>query len=69
MTVPDPGDLANIGADGRQLRLFIGVIACFFTFGQALLLTAFDMPLPLRVSVFVPAWITALCLLQVRGST
>ena len=69
MTVPDHGDLANIGPDGRQFRLFIGVIAFFFTFGLAALLTVPGMPLPLRVAVFVPAWISAISLLQAHGST
>ena len=69
MTAADSGDLANIGADGRQFRLFIGVIALFFTFGLAALLTVGGMPLPLRIAVFAPAWISAICLLQARGST
>lgn len=69
MTVPDHGDPANIGPDGKQFRLFIGAIAFFFTFGLALLLTVAGMPLPLRAAVFVPAWISALCLLQAHGST
>ena len=69
MTVSDHGDPANIGPDGRQFRVYIGVIAIFFTFGLAALLTVAGMPLPLRVTVFVPAWISALCLLQAHGST
>ena len=67
MTVPDDGDPANIGPDGKQFRLFIGVIAFFFTFGLAALLAG--MPLALRLAVFVPAWISTLSLLQAHGST
>ena len=66
MTAADT-DLANIEADGRQIRLFIGVIAFCFSFGLAALLAG--MPLALRLAVFVPAWISALSLLQAHGST
>ena len=66
MTTADT-DLANIEADGRQIRLFIGVIAFSFSFGLAALLAG--MPLALRLAVFVPAWISTLSLLQAHGST
>ena len=69
MTGPDAESPTNIGPDGQRFRLFIGVIAIFFTFGLAALLTVTAMPLPLRLAVFAPAWISAICLLQARGST
>jgi hypothetical protein len=62
-------DLANIEADGRQVRLFFGVIAFLFSLGLAALLAVADMPLALWIAVFVPAWISALSLLQAHGST
>ncbi len=59
----------NIGFDGQRFRLFIGVIMFFFTIGLAGLLTVTAMPLPIRLAVFLPAWISALFLLQAHGST
>ena len=48
-------------------HLILGVIAFCFSFGLAALLAG--MPLALRLAVFVPAWISALSLLQAHGST
>ena len=59
----------NIGLDGQRFRLFIGVIMFLFAIGLAGLLTVTDMPLPIRLAVFLPAWISALSLLQAHAST
>ena len=59
----------NIGFDGQRFRLFIGIIIFFFAIGLAGLLTVADMPLPIRLAVFLPAWISALSLLQAHAST
>ena len=59
----------NIGADGRRFRVFIGVIFVFFAMGFAGLPTVPVMPWPLRLTVLLPAWISAMCLLQAHTST
>ena len=57
----------NIGADGARFRAFFGVLFFFFTLGMMALLTVSGSPLALRFAVFLPAWISLLCLLQARA--
>lgn len=59
----------NIGADGVRFRMFFGILFFAFALMMMALLTVTDAPLPLRLTVFIPAWISALCLLQSKAST
>ena len=59
----------NIGADGRRFHVFIGVIFVFFAMAFAGLLTVTGMPWPLRLTVLLPAWISAMCLLPPHTTT
>ena len=60
---------ANITADGRRFRLFFGILLFFFSLGFMGLLTVSDFPLPVRVLVFIPAWMGMLFLFQAFTST
>lgn len=57
----------NIGADGARFRAFFGVLFLLFALGMMALLTVSGSPLALRFTVFLPAWIGLLCLLQARA--
>ena len=61
--------LHNIGEDGRRLRLFFGILLFFFSLGFTALVTVTEMPLVVRVVVFLPAWLSAVCLLQAYEAT
>ena len=61
--------VGNITADGKRFRLFFGVLLFLFCLGFMALFTVSDFPLPVRVLVFVPAWMGMLFLFQAFGST
>ena len=65
----DDASMRNIASDGVRIRAFFGVLFFVFALGMMALLTVVDAPLPLRLTVFVPAWISALSLLQARSRT
>ncbi len=62
-------DEHNIGADGIKIRTFFGVLFVVFAMGMMALLTVVGAPFALRMSVFFPAWISMLSLLQARQGT
>lgn len=59
----------NITADGVRIRAFFGVLFFVFALGMMALLTVVDAPIVIRTTVFIPAWISALSLLQARAGT
>lgn len=61
--------LCNIGQDGQRFRLFFGILLVIFSLFLAALLSVSAAPLPLRLVVFLPAWIAMLCVFQARAST
>ena len=60
---------SNITEDGRRFRLFFGILLFFFCLGFMGLFTVSDFPLPVRVIVFIPAWMCMLFLFQAFSST
>ena len=60
---------SNITADGRRFRLFFGILLFFFCLGFMGLFTVSDFPLPVRVIVFIPAWMAMIFLFQAFSST
>lgn len=60
---------SNITDDGQRFRLFFGILLFFFCLGAMGLLTVSDLPLPVRIIVFLPAWMCMLFLFQAFSST
>ena len=60
---------SNITTDGQRFRLFFGILLFFFCLGFIGLFTVSDFPLPMRVIVFIPAWMCFLFLFQAFSST
>ena len=56
----------NISADGARFRLFLAVLFLLFALGLTALLTVTGVPLALRLTVFVPLWISTFCLAESR---
>lgn len=67
MTAAPSADAGNIGPDGARFRAFFGALFFLFALGMMALLTVTNAPLALRFAVFLPAWISLLCLLQARA--
>ena len=60
---------ANIGADGVRFRGFFAALFFIFTLMMMALLTVSGAPVVLRLAIFVPAWISALCGFQAYNRT
>ena len=60
---------ANIGPDGVRFRMFFAVLFFCFTLMMTALLTVTGAPVPLRMFIFIPAWISALCTFQALSRT
>jgi hypothetical protein len=59
----------NIGDDGVKIRTFFGGLFFVFSLGMMALLTVVGAPIVVRMTVFLPAWLSALSLLQARAGT
>lgn len=57
----------NIGGDGARFRLFLGILFLLFALGLMALLTVTGVPLALRLTVFVPLWISTFTLAESRS--
>jgi hypothetical protein len=68
MTTDSPC-IPNIGPRERRRRMLMGIAMALLVAGAAGWLVASGAPRAWRVLVFVPAWIGALDVLQVRAST
>jgi len=66
---PNQACVANIGPTERRRRLVGGVSMLAVTVAAAGFLLWFDAPRLWRVSLFVPAWLGALGVFQVRAKT
>ena len=60
---------ANIGPDGVRFRAFFAGLFFLFTLMMWALLTVSDAPFVLRMTLFLPAWLFALCLFQAVDGT
>jgi hypothetical protein len=61
--------LANIGPRQRRRRLIGGLAWLVVAIGTLVVVRSADAALPWRLTVFVPALLAAICLLQVQEKT
>jgi hypothetical protein len=61
--------IPNIGPRERRRRLLMGVVMALVVAGAAGWMIAADVPRAWRLLVFVPTWIAALDVFQVRAQT
>ena len=60
---PEPR-LSNIDDDGQRFRMFFAVLLFFFAPCLTAIVTVAEAPLPLKLAVFVPAWLCTLFFFQ-----